>query len=64
MVSFQLWNRVDGASEREGGRENEAGRWKVSENVQEFREQVASGDMKGGRDKCNRRALEKKKASS
>ncbi|RXN37999.1 putative oral cancer-overexpressed protein 1 [Labeo rohita] len=56
----QLWNRVDGASEREGGRENEAGRWKVSENVQEFQEQVASGDMKGGRDKCNRRALEKK----
>lgn len=43
-------------------RANEGGRWKVSENVQEFQEQVASGDMKGGRDKCNRRALQKKKA--
>jgi len=31
---------VDGASEREGGRENEAGRWKVSENVQEFQDKM------------------------
>ncbi|GAA6102058.1 uncharacterized [Tachysurus ichikawai] len=57
LVSFSWPSRVAGASEREQGRANERGRWKVSENVQEFQEQVASGDMKGGRDKCNRRAL-------
>lgn len=55
LVEQSAWGQRKGR-----GQENEAGRWKVSKNVQEFQEQVASGDMKEERDKCNRRALEKR----
>lgn len=52
---------MDGAKEREEA-ERDMGALEGLENVLEFLEQVASGDMKRRRDKCNRQALRGEKA--